>query len=556
MSKRLRPARRLLSPPSKFDSRTARVFSPATLLLPWLLIAALFFQAGCNSRSSDADLVFVNGAEPQTLDPAHINGQLEGRLAYALFEGLTRRNAQGEVEPGIASSWDISADALTYTFHLRPEARWSNGDPVTAQDFYDSWKRVLEPSTASVYAEILFFIKNAEAYQSGKEKDFKQVGIRVLGSHKLQVQLNSPAPFFPEVISFVTYLPVPRSTVERHGSAWIKPAHMVNNGPFRLLAWKINDRVQLQRNESYWDQARVRLNRIDALSTSQGNTAVNLYLTGQADLLLDKGLIPPQILGELSQRPDFHRFTFLGTYFYRFNTTRAPLNNPLVRKALSAAIDRQRIVENCTRGGEPVARSFTPPGIPGYTPPQGPGFNPDQARAWLAEAGYPEGKNFPRLSILYNSSQAHASIAVEIQAMWKRELGITIDLQAQEWATYLKAMDSLDYDIARSSWVGDYLDANTFLDCFVTGRGNNRTGWSHPDYDQLLAQANLQTDPQQRLQLMARAESILIQEQSPIAPIYFYVGMLCFDANRIGGIEGNLMDDHPMREWFLKKKQP
>jgi oligopeptide transport system substrate-binding protein len=518
------------------------------------LLAALAILAftSCRSKVSPADLTFVNGAEPQTLDPARISGQLEGRLANSLFEGLTARNAQGQVRPGLAESWVISADAKVYTFKLRENARWSNGDPLTAEDFYYSWKRVLEPETAAVYAEILFFIENAEAYQSGQLKDFNQVGLRVIDERTLEVRLTAPTPFFPEVVAFVTYLPVHRPSIEKYGDAWIRPENMVGNGAYRLLGWHINDRVQLEKNPLYWEQEKVKLNRVDALATSQGMTAVNLYLTGEADILLDKGLIPPQILADLKKRPDFHAFTFLGTYFYRFNTTRPPLNNPLVRKALAAAIDRRVIVEKCTRGAEPIASTLVPPGIAGYSQPQGLSYAPEQARAWLAQAGYPNGQGFPRLSILFNASQAHSSIAVEIQAMWKRELGIEIELRQQEWATYLKALDNLDYDIARSSWVGDYLDPNTFLDCFVSGRGNNRTGWSHPAYDSLMTKANREKNSLARMSLMNQAEQILTEQESPIAPLYFYVGMLCFDSDKIGGLEGNLLDEHPIRDWYLK----
>lgn len=519
-----------------------------------LVLSLGLITASCTKRSSDAEIIFVNGSEPQTLDPAKITGQLEGRLVAGLLEGLMRRDAEGRLQPAIATSYDISIDAKTYTFHLRSEAKWSNGDLVTAGDFYYSWKRVLEPTTASPYAEILFFIENAQAYQSGKLNDFTQVGIKVLSPTTLQVKLTTPTPFFLELLPFTTYLPVHQPSVERHGSSWIKPENIITNGAYTLLDWKINDRVKFLRSTTYWDRANVQINRIDALATSQGTTAVNLYLTGQADLLMDKGLIPPQILGELKQRPDFHSFTFLGTYFYRFNTTRPPLNNSLVRKALSAAIDRNQIVTKCTRGGEEIAHSIVPSGLAGYTQAEGIRYNPEQARQWLAQAGYPAGKGFPNISILYNSSQAHAAIAVEIQAMWKKELGIQVELRAQEWATYLKALDNLDYDIARSSWVGDYLDANTFLDCFVTDRGNNRTGWSHKRYDELMAQSALETNPGLRNALMSQAEKILVYDESPIAPLYFYVGLLCFDSDKIGGVKGNLLDEHPMREWFIKNK--
>jgi oligopeptide transport system substrate-binding protein len=508
----------------------------------------VFLAPACSKRPADVDLIILNGAEPQSLDPAVISGQLEGRLCSALFEGLTTRNAAGALVPGIAERWDVSPDGRTYTFHLRTDARWSNGDPVTAHDFYASWQRVLEPATASVYAEILFFIRNAEAYQSGKLTDFTQVGIQVLDDHTLQVVLEAPAAYFPDVVAFVTYLPVHLPSVRQHGDKWIRPGNLVSNGAYRLKGWKINDRVELEANPHYWNRAQVRSRRIDALAVSKATTAANLYLTGQADVLLDKGLIPPLLIGELRQHPDLHTFTFLATYFYRFNTTRKPFDDPRVRRAFAAAIDRESIVSRITRGGEPPATAFTPPGIPGYTPPVGTGFDPVLARRLLAEAGFPSGKNFPRTTILYNKSELNEQIAVEIQGMWKRELGIEVELQNQEWATYLKSLDNLQYDIARSSWVGDYNDPNTFLDCFVTGRGNNRTGWSHPRYDALLAEANRTTDPARRFALLHEAETILVTEQHPIAPIYNNVGMMLFNKERIRGLQGNVLDEHPFKE--------
>lgn len=494
------------------------------------------------------DLIILNGAEPQSLDPAEISGQLEGRLCNALFEGLTRRNAAGLVVPGVAERWDVSPDGRTYTFFLRDNARWSNGERVTAHDFVYSWRRVLEPATAAVYAEILFFIRNAEAYQSGRLPDFSQVGIRALSDHILQVELESPAAFFPDVVAFTTYLPVHPKTIETHGHRWTRPAYMVSNGAYRLRDWKINDRVELEANPHYWNAHNVRSRRIDALAVSKATTALNLYLTGQADVLLDKGLIPALLVGQLQNHPDLHRFTFLATYFYRFNTTRPPFHDARVRRALTAAIDRTAIVQRITRGGEPPTTAFTPPGIPGYEPPPGTGYDPALARRLLAEAGFPQGRGFPRVSILYNKSELNEQVAVEIQRMWRQELGIEIELQNQEWATYLKTLDNLQYDIARSSWVGDYNDPNTFLDCFVTGRGNNRTGWSHARYDALLAEASRTADPARRMALLRQAETILVAEENPIAPIYHNVGMMLFNASRISGLEGNVLDEHPFQE--------
>lgn len=508
--------------------------------------------SSCSLRPKDVDLIILNGAEPQSLDPAVISGQLEGRLCNALFEGLTARNAAGEIVPGVAERWDVSPDGLTYTFHLRAEARWSNGDPVTAHDFAASWRRVLEPATAAVYAEILFFIRNAEAYQTGKVKDFSQVGIRAVDDRTLVVELTAPAAYFPDVVAFVTYLPVHRPTVEKYGDRWIRPGRMVSNGAYTLRGWKINDRVELEANPHYWDRKNVHLRRIDALAVSKATTALNMVMTGQADVLLDKGLIPPLLVGELRNHPHLHTFTFLATYFYRFNTTRKPFHDARVRRALTAAIDREAITRRITRGGEPAATAFTPPGVPGYTPPAGTGFDPELARRLLAEAGYPGGKGFPRVSLLYNKSELNEQIAVEIQHQWKHILGIEIELTNQEWATYLKTLDSLQYDIARSSWVGDYNDPNTFLDCFVTGRGNNRTGWSNARYDALLAEANRTTDPVKRMALLRQAETVLVAEENPIAPIYHNIGMMLFDGSRIGGLQGNVLDEHPFRELFKK----
>jgi oligopeptide transport system substrate-binding protein len=513
-------------------------------------LAALLFS--CDANREKPGLAFVNGPEPQTLDPALISGQSEGRLAYCLFEGLTRLNETGDVVPGAADHWDISADGKTYTFHLRPDLRWSNGQPLTAKDFADSWRRVLEPETRAVYADVLFVIENAQRYQKGELKDFNQVGIRVLDNDTLQVRLIAPTPYFINLVGFATYLPTPLTVIEKYGNNWTRPQNFAGNGAYLLQDWKLNDRVEFKANPLYWDAANVKIKRVDALAATQGNTAVNLYFTGQADLILDRGLILPQILPGLKKRRDLHVFNYLGTYFYRFNTSRPPFDNPLVRKAFSAAIDRDTIVNKITLGGEQAASSFVPDLIKGYQPYAGIGYNPDQARSWLAAAGYPNGKGFPRISILYNSSQQHAGIAVEIQAMWKRVLNVDVELRQVEWTAYLQALDGLDYDIARSSWVGDYPDPNTFLSCFTSGNGNNRTGWHNANYDAILQAANREVDPAKRFALLRSAEKILTNDEPPIAPLFFYVGMQLYDPDKFGGIHGTPLDDHPIQDIYRK----
>lgn len=515
------------------------------------LLSTVFLLASCTGRPDNVDFIYINGPEPQSIDPAVLTGQPDGRISSSLFEGLTTRNARGEIIPGAAESWEHDGTHRIYTFHLR-EAFWSNGDPVTANDFAGSWRRILEPATACPYAEILFFIQGAEAFQKGELKDWSRVGVKIIDSRTLRVELRAPTPFFPQVAAFVTYQPVHLPSVARYGESWTRPGNIVCNGPYVLQDWIFNDRIELLRNERYWRKDSVRLRRVDALSVTKSNTALNLYLTGQADLIIDKSLIPAVLIEKLRPRPDFHAFTFLANYFYRFNTTRKPFNDPRVRQAFSAAIDRERIVQRITKAGELPATSFVPPGLPGYEPVPGVSYDAEKARRLLAEAGYPGGKNFPRIEVLYNHTDLNEQVAVEIQAMWKNVLGVDIGLRRQEWATYFKALDDLDFDIARSSWVGDYPDPLTFLDCFVSGRGNNRTGWSFPDYDRLIDKSNFEPDPTRRLALLREAEDLLVRQQSPIAPIYYFSGIMFFNANKLGGIEGNLLDEHPIREMYWK----
>jgi oligopeptide transport system substrate-binding protein len=531
-------------------------FSPFTSHLSrrlLLLAAALatFLLTGCDSPDSRADLVVLNGAEPESIDPAEITGQLDGRIAYALFEGLLHFDRFGHPQPGIAHSWDISPDRRTYTFLLRPEAKWSNGDPVTANDFLASWRRVLLPQTGSEYASILFPIKNAAAFNDGTVKDFSAVGVKALDAQTLQVELENPSPYFLDLCCFMTYLPVHTPSIEKYGDDWIKPGKLVNDGPFLLKEWKLNYRMRLQKNPTFWDAKNVQLETIDILPIDNAITAYNFYASKVADLILDKGLTPPSLIPELKVRPDFHAAPFLGDYFVRFNVTRKAFSDPRVRQACAMVIDRERIVQKITQAGEPVAYSFTPPGTGGdYRPPHMVGLDPERARALLAEAGYPGGKGFPTVSYLYDNKKLNEDIAVEIQSMLSQELGVHVELVKQEWKVYLNSMNRLDYDFCRSSWVGDYNDPNTFLECFVTGGGNNRTGWSNKTYDDLIRAAAREPNPQTRFTILARAEDILLNQGTPICPLYFYLGIQIYDGTKFGGIEPNLIDNHPFREMY------
>jgi oligopeptide transport system substrate-binding protein len=523
------------------------------LLLAALALATL---AACGRNLDRADLVFINGAELEPLDPPLITAQATGRIAYTLFEGLTVFNAQAIPQPGVAERWDLSPDGLVYTFYLRKDAKWSTGDPVTSGDFVYAWRRALLPETGSEYVSQMYFIKNARQFNERKISDPGQVGIRALDDWTLEVTLESPTPFFLDLCAFATYLPVHRPTVEKHRDWATKAEHFVGNGPFRLKEWRLFDRVRLVKNDDYWNAKTIAMRSIDVLPSAKANTAFNLYATGVADLMMDKGLAPTPLMTELKKREDFHAAPFLGNYFIRYNVSRKPFNDVRVRMAFSLVIDKKMITEKITRAGETPAYSLTPPGTGnGYEPPPGLEYNVERAKQLFAEAGYPDGMGFPIVYYLYKGdSDVDRDIAVELQGMFARELGVNMQLQAQEWTVYLNSQANLDYDLCRSSWVADYNDPNTFLNMFVTGDGNNRTGWGNPQYDELIAAAGRELDREKRFKMFADAERIMISQDAPICPLYYYVGIQFYDAKKLGGLEPNLLDEHPLR--YLHWKTP
>ncbi|MFZ4116780.1 MAG: peptide ABC transporter substrate-binding protein [Chthoniobacterales bacterium] len=528
----------------------ASSLSPIRFLLLFF-VGINFIFSGCWHQSPKADLVLINGVEPESLDPAVVTGQPDGRLVSELFEGLLRFNRQGQVVPGVASSWDISPDQCTYTFHLRPEACWSDGRKVTASDFVGSWRRILLPTTAAPYSDQLFVIRGAEDFGLGKI-DFSQVGMKALDDQTLQVTLAHPTPYFLQLCALWAFFPVRSDLIERCGDHWMKPKNMISNGPYTLAEWKINDKIVLKKNPFYWDASHVALETIDVLPISRATVAYNFYAVGQADLMM--GRPSSLLLDTLKKGTDFHESPYLGIFFIRFNCSRAPFNDPRIRKAFAMVIDRRRITEKITRAGELPAQSFIPPGIPGYVPSQGLGYDPERAKKLLAEAGYPGGKNFPLTNYLYNEGEINEGIALELQAMWQQELGVSILLERREWKVYLSSMNRLDFGMAISNWVGDYADPNTFLDLFVTGGGNNRTGWSSQAYDYYLKEASAEVNPKQRFALFHDAEDLLVCEETPIIPLFFNLGIQLYRPDQLGGIEPNLLDKHPLSQMYRKSK--
>ncbi len=520
------------------------------------MVAIAVLTAACTDHSDRADLVVINGGEPDTLDPATVTSQIGMRVSESLFEGLTRFDKDGNVTPGVAESWEESEDGMRWSFLLRKNAKWSNGEAVNARSFRDAWERTLNPQTASGYAYQLYYIKNAQKYNDGSLTDFSKVGVQVIDDYQLAVSMERPTPFFAGLCATVTLAPVHVESVRKAGDRWLRPENMICNGAYMMESWRLNHRLRMRKNPHYWDRENVPLETIDVLPIADANTALNFFIAGQADVILDKAMVPAGLADELRKRSFFHAGRFLGVYFVRFNTTIAPFDDERVRRAFALAIDKHRIVENITRMGEDVAQSFVPPGTgtgKPYEPPESAmGYDPEKARALLAEAGYPDGKGFPSVSYLYNTKPLDKNVAVELQSMWKKALGVNVALRKQEWKSYLASMKKLDYQICRSSWIGDYNDPNTFLDMFVSGGGQNRTGWSHEEYDRWIRKAANERETTSRYGHFQEAEKILVDEGAPVAPIYHYVGVQFYEPEKIGGVASNLLDVHPFREIYRK----
>jgi len=519
----------------------------------WILIASLSLLA-CSSGESnvvqgnrDGILHFGNGTEPQGLDPHVVTGIPESHIVGALFEGLAVKNPYTlESEPGVAQRWDVSADGLTITFHLNPAARWSNGDPMTAQDYVWSWQRALSPAMGNQNAYMLYSIENAEAFATGKLDDFNAVGVKALDDHTLQVRLNTPTPYFIQLMDHQSTFAVHRPTIEKFGVAtdrftpWTRVENIVGNGAFRLTDWQLNRRIVVQKSDTYWDRERVQLNGIVFYPTENISSEERMFRVGQLHYTQSVPLDKIPVYRAMQNSP-YMNAPYLGTYFYLFNTNKPPLDDVRVRQALAMAVDRERLNNTVLHGSNIPAYSITPPGTLGYQPPRVFDYDVQRARQLLAEAGYPDGAGWPGLELAYNTSESHLKIAVALQQMWKDALNIDVTLANQEWKVYLDSVDQMNFQMARRGWIGDYVDPNSFLDLFLCGGGNNNTGFCDPRYDELLKrQAPRATSREERYAIFREAETLLM-EQMPILPIYTYTSNHLIHPG-VQGMPSNLMD--------------
>jgi len=473
-------------------------------------------------------LLLTVGSEPRTLDPQQAQGVTEHHIIMAMIEGLVAPSIddQSKVVPGMADRWEHNDDYSVWTFHIGENRQWSNGDPVTAQDFVFSYKRMLTASFGAQYSENLFILKGAEDYYRGKITDFEQVGVKALDDHTLRIELVGPTPYLLSLVQHDSWLPVnPKAIlsfgkIDTRDSKWTSAENFVGNGPFKMKSWRPNDVIEVVRNPLYWDAENVKLNGINFYSIENLNTMERAFQAGQLhktdQVPLDKVPYYRRTHPELIRIDPYE-----GTYFYRINVARKPLNDPKVRLALNLAVDREAIVKNILREDQKPATGYTPPGMGDYKPLNKIAYDPARARQLLAEAGYPNGKGFPKFTIHFNTLESHRAIAEAIQQMWKEELNIDVGLENQEWKVYLDTQNNKNYDLSRSAWIGDFMDPVTFLSMWTTGNGNNNTNWGNPKFDALIEQAARTGDPNARLEILHQAEDLFLSE-APVVLVYWY----------------------------------
>jgi oligopeptide transport system substrate-binding protein len=515
----------------------------ARLRLVALVAASLLAAAGCGGgggggssssggstggTASDQTITIGWGAEPPSLDPGLATDVTSSNILLNIMDPLVTLGDDLKPVPSLAESWDISKDGKTVTFHLRGDGKWTNGDPVTAEDFEWSWKRTISPELAADYAYQFYGIVGAAEYNACEKNCAAlrdKVGVKAVDESTLQVQLTSAQPWFVQQVSHHSFLAVHRATVEKFGDRWTEPANIVTDGPFKLAAWEHNASIDLVKNDAWRGAADVSLTRVNGRIIVDGTTRVQAFEAGEVDAL-DAGGLPPDEIGRLKETPEYEVYPALGTYYYGFNLKNLP--DVHERRALSLAIDRRTIIDNIAQADQVPTTGFSPKGLPGFDT-----FNPnspwtpesgdlDAAKNELAQAENPK----TDLTLFFNDSPGHREIATAVQAQWK-ELGINTTLKQQEWAQFLEFLGpppNSAVDVYRSGWIGDYVDAINFLELWTCDSGNNNSNYCDKDYDALVEQARSTQDDQARFEIYAQLEQKLIGEDGalPMTPIYWY----------------------------------
>ncbi|MCZ2722683.1 ABC transporter substrate-binding protein [Marinomonas sp. 15G1-11] len=498
------------------------------------------------------ELVRGGGAEPATLDPQKVEGTPGSHRTRELFEGLYNLNGNGDLIPGVAESYTVNADNTVYTFKLRNNAKWSNGDPVTAHDFVYSFTRAVDPATASPYAWFIEIpsIVNASSIIAGKTAP-SELGVKALDDYTFEVTLERPVPYFVKMTAHQTMFPAPKKVIEKFGSDWIKPDNIVSNGAYKMDEWVVNEKMVFSRNDHYWNNDKTVIDKVTFLPIESPTVELTRFQAGEMDVSYE---LPNDHFKQLKRDiPDEVIITpQLGTYYYQFNTTKAPYDDPRVRKALSYAIDRDIITKFVTGTGELPAYTFTPEVVNGFDPAT-PEFatwtqkeRNEKARALLEDAGFT--KDSPlEFNLLYNTNENHKKIAIAVASMWKKTLGVKVTLENQEWKTYLETKKAQNFDVARAGWIGDYNEASTMLDLLTSTHGNNDGKYSNTEYDKLLSEAKTMQNPSVNYN---KAEEIAINQDMAVAPIYQYT-IKRLVKSYVGGYQPNPEDSIYTRDMYI-----
>jgi ABC-type oligopeptide transport system substrate-binding subunit len=522
----------------------------AVALAPSCLPSGEYF--GSLALPEPGVLYVTNGDEPRSLDPHKVAGNTEQNIILNLYDCLTTYDPRtAEPIPCVAESWEPNADASVWTFHLRRDARWTDGAPLTAEDYVYSWRRIADPATAAPFANLIYYVRNGQAINEGRIRDVASLGVRAVDPYTLEVTMEQPTAFFVAMTPQYVFTAVPRQAIERYGDAWLLPENHVSSGPFRLVERTPYDRIVLEKWDGHWDAARVRLKRVVFYPTQDQNTVVNLYKAGEVAVTWGSGQsIPTMYVKALADKKDFYAAPQLAIYYFSLNVKQPPMDDVRVRHALNMAINKRQICERLLQAGQTPATSFVPPGVPGYPHPTGDPYDPEAARRLLAEAGYPGGEGFPPIEISFNTNETHRQIAETVQSMWKTELGVHATLTNMEWQTFLSHRERREYNgVTRGAWVADYFDPNTFLDIMASDSLNNHAGWVDARYSEMVHAANREVDPRRRFAQLADAEQYML-DAMPVIPVYFYSGIRLKKPWLKGWYE-NTLDQHPLKFVYI-----
>ena len=525
----------------------------------WLCGLFLFASlAACGDRGATVETDQIlhrgNGEEPESLDIHKSTSTEAGHVQRDFGEGLVGYTPDGELRPAAAADWTLSEDGTVYTFNLRPDGRWSNGDPVTAQDFVFSYRRLVDPATAALYTDSVNAVVHAAAILRGDASP-DTLGVEAAGDHALIITLAQPVPYFVDLLAHPSMFPVHQASVDALGDQFARPGNLVSNGAYRLDSWAVGSYIELQRNEHYWDNANTAIDRVRHYVTPQPDVELNRYRAGELDIT--RAIQPELFQQMLEERPDEVRVSpALGVYYYGFNMDNERFSdNMKLRQALSMAVDREAIVSLLGRGEKP-AYSWVPPGTRNYDPQvySWSGLSKDErkrrARQLFEEAGFDE-NNPLEISIRYNTHNTHQKIAVAVQSMWRQEFGVEATLINEDFQVLLANLHQGNSEVFRLNWDGDYNDAHTFLTTLETDNSSNYTGYSSEEFDDLMTRAATQVDPAARKLYLEEAERRMLRDY-PLIPVYFTINRSMV-STEVEGWGDNVLNYHYSQHLSLRR---